>query len=80
MNERRKATIDVLHELSTGETDDKEKRMYMEAIKILLGPGDELQSDLFHCNECNKNMVVDGENVCRSGCLTAADCKRSFVR
>lgn len=78
MNEKSNAILDALRELAAGETDDKEKRMYMETIKILIGPGDELQSDLFQCNECNKCMVVDGEKVCRSGCLTAADCKKKF--
>lgn len=78
MNERRKAAINALQGISNGETDEKEKRIYMEAIKILISPEDDLQSDSFHCDICIKNRVVDGESICRAGCLTAADCRKKF--
>lgn len=78
MNDRRKAAIDALRGISSGETDDKEKRMYMEAIRILISPENEVQSDSFQCDKCNRNRVVNEENVCQAGCLTAEDCTKKF--
>lgn len=80
MNERRKIAIDALRGISSGEKDEKERNMYMEAINILLNPEDNLLSDAFCCDKCSKNKVTDGENICLAGCLTAADCKKKFQR
>lgn len=78
MKDRRKAAINALQGISNGETNEKEKRIYMEAIKILISPEDDLQSDSFPCDICIKNKVVEGENICQAGCLTATDCRKKF--
>lgn len=78
MNERRKAAIQALEEISSGETDEKEREMYMEAIKILLSPESDVQTEAFKCENCSRNQIMEGENVCMAGCITAAECKRKF--
>lgn len=78
MNERRMAAIQALQEISSVETDEKEREMYMEAIKILLSPENDVQTETFKCEECSRNQIINGENICMAGCITAANCRKKF--
>lgn len=78
MNERRMAAIQALQEISSVETDEKEREMYMEAIKILLSPENNVQTEAFKCEECSRNKIINGENICMAGCITVTNCRRKF--